>query len=150
MKQAFIQHLLWVAVLALAIPGLAQAQHSQDFGDYVVYFNAFTTDTLPPQMAQSYDITRSKNRGLLNITVLKKVMDTPGNPVKANVKAQAVNLTGQLKELSIREVSDGNAVYYLSEFPVSNRETLDFTVDVTPAGTDREFTVTFRRQFFAE
>jgi hypothetical protein len=128
----------------------AWAQHSQDFGDYVVYFDAFTTDFLAPQMAKHYGITRSKNRGLLNIVVQKKVLNSPAQPVAAKVTAQAVNLHGQLKKLDVREVREGTAIYYLSDFRVTDQETLDFTVDVTPTGETASHPVKFRQQFFTQ
>lgn len=71
----------------------ARAQQSQDFGEYVVHYNALNTNMIPPQVAQSYNIKRSPNRALLNVTVLKKMMDTPGTPVKAGVSANGTNLT---------------------------------------------------------
>ncbi len=49
----------------------AMAQQSQDFGDYVVHYNALNTNFIPPQVAKSYAIKRSSSRALLNITILK-------------------------------------------------------------------------------
>jgi hypothetical protein len=68
---------------SLGFPARVAAQQSQDFGDYVVHYNALNTNLIPPQVAQGYGITRSPNRALLNVTVMKKVMDTPGTPVQA-------------------------------------------------------------------
>ena len=101
-------------------------------------------------MAKHYGITRSKSRGLLNIVVQKTVLNNPVEPVAAKVSAQAVNLNGQLKELDVREVREGTAIYYLSDFRVSDQETLDFTVDVRPAGDTSSHQVKFRQQFFTE
>ena len=101
-------------------------------------------------MARAYNITRSKNRGLLSISVLKQSLSPLGTPVKASVKANATNLTGQLKNIVIREVDDGSSVYYLSEFHISHREVLDFTLDVQPSGSEESFTVKFRQQFYTE
>ena len=74
---------------------------SRDFGNYVLYFNAIRTDTLTPEVAKNYNITRSANRALLNISMVKKVEGTPGVPVPGNVTAQAVNLNGQFKDLAL-------------------------------------------------
>ena len=76
------QLLLTLTLLAaLVFSGSTLAQQSQDFGDYVVHYNALNTNLIPPQVAQGYGIKRSSSRALLNVTVLKKVMDTPGTPV---------------------------------------------------------------------
>ena len=141
-------------MMALALLFLCQqatAQQSQDFGDYVVHYNALNTNMITPQVAQSYGIRRSSSRALLNITVLKKVMNNPGTPVRASVTANGRNLTGQTREIEIREISDGDdAVYYIGELSVRNMETFDFTVQVAPEGTDQKLEVKFGQQFYTE
>ena len=139
-----------VAIVLSGFATLATAENSQDFGDYTIYYNAFTSDSLQPSMARAYNITRSKNRGLLSISVLKKSLSPLGTPVKASVKASATNLTGQLKNIVIREVDDGTSVYYLSEFHISHREVLDFVLDVQPNGSEDSYVVKFRQQFYTE
>ncbi|MCJ7592014.1 MAG: DUF4426 domain-containing protein, partial [Woeseiaceae bacterium] len=42
---------------------------SADIGNYVVHFSAQSTDQLPPTVAREYNIVRSKNRAMLNISV---------------------------------------------------------------------------------
>lgn len=127
------------------------AQQSQDFGDYVVHYNALNTNLIPPQVAQGYGIKRSSSRALLNVTVLRKVMNTPGTPVKAQVTAAGTNLTGQRRDIEIREISDQDeAVYYIGEFPVHNMESYQFTIEVTVDGESDPLMVKFRQQFYTE
>ena len=129
----------------------AEAQQSQDFGDYVVHYNALNTNFIPPQVAQGYGIKRSSSRALLNLTILKKVMDNPGTPVSAKVSAGGTNLTGQLREIEIRELKDTEgAIYYIGEFPIHNLETYNFTVNVQPEGEAEPLLVKFRQQFYTE
>ena len=130
------------------MPVAAVAQTSESFGEYTVYYNAFTSDTLQPSVAKLYNITRSKNLGLLTVSVMKKSLSPLGTPVKAQVKAEATNLTGQLKTVEVREVDDGSAIYYLSEIYVTHKEVLDFTLNVTPEGESKPFVVKFRQQFY--
>jgi hypothetical protein len=102
-------------------------------------------------VAKGYGIHRSSSRALLNITVLKKVMDNPGTPVKAIVTASGTNLTGQLREIDIREIKDTEgAIYYIGELPVHNLETYNFTVEVHPEGEADPLIVKFRQQFYTE
>ncbi len=128
-----------------------QAQQSQDFGEYVVHYNALNTNLIPPQVAKSYNIKRSPNRALLNITVLKKMMDTPGTPVKAGVSASGTNLTGQRRDIEIRQISDPEgAIYYIGELPVHNMETYNFLIEVSVDGEEEPMMVKFRQQFYTE
>ena len=59
-----------------------------------------------------------------------------------------MNLNGQFKDLTLREVREGDAIYYISDVPVGNDETLVFTVDATPINETSRFSVRFQRQFF--
>jgi hypothetical protein len=139
------------AFLLLSAAGFAQAQQSRAFGDYVVHYNALSTSQLTPQVAQSYGIQRSPSRALLNITVLRYAADGGEAPVRATVEATAKNLTGQLREITMREITDvEDAVYYIGELRVHNLETFDFSVSVLPAGENEALEVKFRQQFFTE
>jgi len=130
----------------------AATNSSMTQGDYTIFYTAFTSDTIQPKMAKVYNIKRSKNRGLLSISVVKKTLSPSpmGTPVKAEVKAAATNLTGQLKDIELRQIDEGTAVYYISEFPVAHKEVLDFTLNITPNGESRPIEVKFRQQFYTQ
>lgn len=130
------------------VAGTASAENSQDFGDYVVHFNALGTDMLPPSVTREYGIKRSKNRGMVNIAVLNKVLGTTGKPVAAEVSASATNLAGQKRDIELREIREDTAIYYIGDFPISNEETLKFLVNIQPAGQPDTYEVRFKQQFF--
>ena len=54
---------------------LGQNENYKDFGDYVVHFNALSTADLPAEVARGYGITRSKNRAMLNVSIIRKEED---------------------------------------------------------------------------
>jgi len=139
---------LFALLFATGMP--AYAENLQDFGDYVVHFNALNTTYLPPDTTREYGIKRSKNRGMVNITVLSKMLGTAGKPVPASVSAQATNLTGQKRDISLREIHEGPAIYYIGDFPITNEETLRFRVNVKPEGQKDTYEVNFKQQFFTE
>ena len=131
------------------IPAAAPATETfRDFGDYVVHYRAFRSDELSPQIARSYGITRSQNRALLNVSIIRKQEGTMGVPVKGAIRAEVHNLVGQHKNIELREVQDGDAIYYIGETSISNAETLIFNLDVTPMGEGSRFAIRFRQQFF--
>jgi hypothetical protein len=140
----------WFLLSSMLIAEASATPAAESFGDYTIHINAFNSDTLQPNMAKAYNIIRSKNRGLLTISVVKKSSSANGMPIKAKVDAKATNLTGQLKNIQIREINDGDAVYYISEFNVADKEILDFTVNVTPPDDNGPYTVTLRQQFFTQ
>jgi len=143
--------LAWLACLALfCLPQAASAENSKEFGNYVVHYNALMTDMLPPPVARQYHITRSRHRGMLNIVVLKKVLGTTGQPVPAFVDVGAVNLAMQTKGIRMREIRDGNAIYYIGDFGVANEETLKFDIKVRPVGTLDDFEFSFSQDFYTK
>ena len=140
-----------LAGILLACASLAaSAENSRDFGEYVVHFNAMATDVLPPQVAREYRITRSRSRGMINITVLKKLLGSPGQPVHARIETSAVNLAGQRKDIRMREFREGTAIYYIAEFGVSHEETLKFDVRISPQETQQVFQVEFSQDFYTQ
>ncbi|MEO8445737.1 MAG: DUF4426 domain-containing protein [Gammaproteobacteria bacterium] len=138
------------AAAVIEAPTEPATSSSRDFGSYVLYFNAILTDSLTPEVARSYNIVRSPNRALVNISILKKAEGTTDVPVAGTVTAQAVNLNGQFKDLSLREVREGEAIYYIGDVAVTGDETLLITVDATPANETTPLSVRFQRQFVAD
>ena len=144
-----ISAVFFTIVLMTAGPAV-NAEQSRTFGDYTIHYAAFTTDLLSPEVARLYKIRRSKNRAIINISVLKKVLGTTSQPVKAQVEASATNLNRQLKSLKTRELSSNGAIYYIAETTVNNEETLDFDLNIIPEGESVALSFSFQQQFFTE
>jgi hypothetical protein len=128
----------------------ASAEQSSSYGDYTVHYSAFTTDSLQPEVAKAYQIERSNKRGMVNVSVLRKLMGTTGQPVRAEVTVTATNLHGQAQKIPVRELNDGGAIYYIGEFPVSNEDTLKFRIDVTPEGQTEGLSAQFDQEFYTD
>lgn len=149
----FATLLLFFTVAACGGPGgdatVPQAEpaaaSSVDIGDHVVHFSALSTDQLPPEVARAYNIVRSQNRAMLNVSVLEEGTNTP---VTAAVTVKTVNLTGQLKNVTMRMIQEQEAIYYIGETPVANRETLIFDISVRPDGVEEASDIRFKRQFY--
>lgn len=142
----FLKSLFMLALLGYGAN--AAAENSKVFGDYVVHYNAFRSDVLSPEIAKAYELTRRNNRIIVNITVLKKVMGTPGKPVAATISGNASNLTGQLKNLEFREIKEDTAIYYIAELKVSDGEFLKFKLNITPEGEQGPARMQFSKRFF--
>jgi len=116
-----------------------------DIGDHVVHFSAQSTDQLPPEVARAYNIVRSKGRAMLNVSVLQEGSNTA---VAADVTVKTVNLTGQLKNVTMRMIQEQEAIYYIGETPVANQEVLIFDISIRPDGVEETSDVRFKRQFY--
>jgi len=122
------------------------AASDADIGDHVVHFSAQSTDQLPPEVARAYGIVRSKNRAMLNVSILKEGTITA---VTADITVRTVNLAGQLKNVTMRKIQEGDAIYYIGETGIANRETLIFNISITPEGATEASDVSFMRQFYS-
>jgi hypothetical protein len=126
------------------------AATSADIGDFIVHFSAQTTDRLPSVVAREYNIVRSKNRAMLNVSVLR---ESDNLPTTAEVSVSTVNLTGQLKNVTMREIrepGDVVAIYYIGDTTVANREVLVFDISIKPDGVVTVSQVRFQRQFYSD
>jgi len=127
---------------------ISEELNYKEFGDYVLHYNAISTDQIAPAIAKSYGITRSPNRAMINISILRKNEGATGTAVNATVTAKVVNLTGQLKSVDMRLITEGEAIYYIGELNVANAEMLIFDISAIPEGESRTLTVRYKKQFF--
>lgn len=141
--------ILGAALLAFAALPVA-AEQAVSTGDYTIHYNAVPSELLEPAVASAYDIRRSRNRALLNVSVLKKNMGLTGQPVRARVTASATNLNAQLRQVPMREIADQGAIYYIGLVPIHDQEVLKFTIEVQPEGEDAPTVVRFEQQFFID
>lgn len=145
-KRRFLALIGLVALFGLTSP--AVAENSSAIPGYTVHHNAFTTDVLTPYIARRFHVQRSKNRGMLNVSVIKNENIGVGKSVEAKVTVTATNLTGQLSNISMREVREGTSVYYIGDFKVNHQETLKFDIKVQPRGESKTYDTTMTQEFY--
>ena len=137
----------WPALLLILFVPVAQAEQAEKFGNVEVHYNAMLSTELLPDVAKNYKIDRSPTRGIVTISVLKKNAMGVAQPIPARLTAYMVNLNNQLGDISMREIKEGSAIYYLGEFRVVPPNSLKFTVSVEANGEPRR-EVTFSQKFY--
>ncbi|MCB1760316.1 MAG: DUF4426 domain-containing protein [Gammaproteobacteria bacterium] len=148
MKRDAITALALLAALSLCT--VVSAENSTREGIYTVHHNAIPTAILTPEIAGSYNIVRSKYRGLLNISVIQEKAGTTGTAVTAEVRAQSINLIGKIQDIAMREIREEQAIYYIGEYPIVDNETLTFNLEVTPSGSEKPIKSSLKQQFFID
>ena len=139
---------LLIGTLCLVLSPFAAAENSTRTGGYTIHHNALTTDSLPAQVATAYRIQRSKNRALLNVSVIRDEPNSMGTPVRAEIRAVARTLYGQIRPIQMREVVEDQAIYYISDFPVAHRETLNFDFEIMPEDGRYPLRANMRQEFW--
>ncbi len=127
------------------MPKLAShGRTEKSYGDLDVHYSAFNSGFLQPDVAAATGMVRSKTQGVVNVAVLKA-----GTASNAKVSGSVKNLLGQSTALNFKEVKEGQAIYYLAQFPFEQRETLRFTLSVQAAdGVPHSFD--FNQEFFPD
>ncbi|MEF1256260.1 MULTISPECIES: DUF4426 domain-containing protein [unclassified Vibrio] len=116
--------------------------------DVEVHYSAFNSTFLTAQVARNYKLKRNAYSAILNISVLDN--SQAGKPaITAQITGTSKNLLGQTRQLNFREVQEGDAIYYLAEFPISQEEQLTFDLDVN-AGIKGTGRLKFTQKFYVE
>ncbi len=118
------------AMAADAIDGNRQ----KEFGDITVHYNTFTSSFLQPETAQAVGVVRSKNKGLINVSVVKGV-----TPVAAQVTGTLKDLSGKSEILTFKQITEKGAIYYLAPYSVPQQEYRTFTINVETGGKAHGF-----------
>jgi len=116
-----------VLISLLCLSSLSHAEMKKTLGDWDMHYIALTTTFLTPEIARANNIVRSGKNALVNISVLNKD-DKKAQVVE--VTGIARNLLGTTKELTFKQVNEGEAIYYLASVPFSHKEVLRFDIDI--------------------
>jgi hypothetical protein len=140
--------LIFVFLFFLASTGWAE--NSTSIPGFTIHHNAIPSASLEPSIAKQYGIQRSKYRGMLNVSVIKSVEGTTGESSEAVILAKANNIRGQLISIPMRKITEGDAIYYIGEFRITDQETLNFEIQVKPKGETRYYTARLSQEFFID
>jgi hypothetical protein len=122
-----ISKILLALALFLFMMTSASAENMKKLGTMNVHYMAIGSTFFTPEIAKVYGITRSRYNGLINISVLDNSQQ--GTPAKTvSITGKAKNNLGQFKELSFKEVKEGQAIYYLAQVSYNNEETIHFDI----------------------
>ena len=125
------------AMAADAIKG----ERKEVFGDVTVHYNTFNSTFLTPDIAKAAELIRSKNQGVINVSVIKS-----GKPLIADVSGTVKDLTSKTVPLSFRQITERGAIYYIAQYPVDQQETRTFEIKVQTG--DKINTINFNQELF--
>lgn len=129
--------------------GLAQAEQKVDFNGHELHYIVINSTDLSPEIARQYNLQRSGQLALLNLSVLKQQPDGVATPVEADVTVRTRNLIGQSQPVELSVVREQNAIYHLGQVRITDREMLWFDVTVDLPG-EPEFEYSFSQEMWEE
>ena len=118
-----------------------KGERKETFGDITVHYNTFNSTFLQPDIAKAAELIRSKNQGVINVSVIKA-----GKPLVAQVSGTVKDLTSNSVALKFRQVTEQGAIYYIAQYPVPQQETRTFEIKVQNG--DKINTINFNQELF--
>ena len=118
-----------------------KSERQETFGDVTVHYNTFNSTYLQPDIAKAAELIRSKNQGVINVSVIKD-----GKPLVSNVSGTVKDLTSQSVPLKFKQVTEQGAVYYIAQYPVDQQEVRTFEIKVQTG--DKINTINFNQELF--
>ena len=121
-------------VLLSFFSNLSQGLEITRANGFEIQIQPFPSTFLTKKIASAYGFERSRRQVLLNLVVLKIQNDGEARgAVSAGITGFSRNLIGQTQVLIFREINEGaGAIYYLAPVRVSNEESVQFTLEITP------------------
>ncbi|KPG79727.1 DUF4426 domain-containing protein [Pseudomonas sp. RIT-PI-o] len=118
-----------------------KGERKETFGDVTVHYNTFNSTFLTPDIAKAAELIRSKNQGVINVSVIKD-----GKPQIASVTGTVKDLASNSVALKFRQVTEQGAIYYIAQYPVPQQETRTFEIKVQNG--DKINTINFNQELF--
>lgn len=119
-------------------------------GPFEVRVTPFPSTFLSPEMAQQYGLARSETQAILNLSVYDTRLERAVKTVPARLNGQQANLLGQAFELEFQTIDEGEAIYYIAPFRISDQDTVRFTIEVLPEGERVPVDVKFSQKFYQQ
>lgn len=145
-----IRTLCITAAMVLLAP-LALAQEPfKEYEGHRIFYSAFNSSFITPEVAQLHSLSRGSDQGLVNIAVVRSTPEGDSLGLPAGISGQVTNLIQQTETLEFAEIRDGEAVYYLAPFKFENEDALHFDITVSVDDTKAPYTFRFTRTLYED
>ncbi len=134
----------------LLVSAFTASTEEKRVGDYIIYYNAFNSSFLQPNIAKSYNIPRSGSTGVINVAVHRWTPTNTPAPIKANVQGRAKNNLSQIEELAFREIKEDSAIYYLADFQFRHQEETELKFSIRIPGAEKPIELELDKKFYKD
>lgn len=130
----------------LAMPLMGEAFEDKLYkqhGVYKIFYSAFNSSFIEPDIAVINNIVRGKGKGMVNIAVIQELA-IGGTP--STITGQVFNILQQSQTLDFVAVREEQSVYYLAPFEFEDQDYLTFKITVKPNHGEPSYTYDFKFQ----
>ena len=153
-----------IALVCTSIFSVADTQAQEDIsyreGNYEIFYSAFNTSFISPEVATAAGIERAKNRGMLNISIIEHLEPDEaekGRGASTTRPAEVEYVAGEIfdlvhsKPIKFKEIVEPAARYHLGAFKIANdNEFKEFRIRVLPKGSKNPIEFRFKRNLFID
>lgn len=134
-----------IALTTALFSSTVLAEQKKSLGKWDVHYMAVNSTFFPAEVARAYDIVRSRNNMLINVSVLDKNSQQAQSVAMSGI---ARNLIGTTSELEFKEVVDGDAIYYLAVLPFRDEEHYRFDIKIMQGNNQQ--TLKFEQKLYKD
>lgn len=120
---------------------------SRETDTHIFYFNVLNSAFLTPEIAQQYGINRSNYRAVLNLAVHEKTA-AGSKAIPVILEGSVTNIVQQQRALEFQEVNESQALYYLSDFRISDDDLLTFKLLIKTHADAPGYELNFKRRVY--
>ncbi|MDG2019191.1 MAG: DUF4426 domain-containing protein [Porticoccaceae bacterium] len=135
---------LSMLLASMAISEPVKQSHYKQHGDTKIFYSAFDSSFIAPEVAAAYDFVRGKDKGLVNIAVVK----TLGQGEPAKISGQVLNIFQQSQQLEFIPIKEQNSTYYLAPFEFENEDFLTFKITVDSQSNQGPYSFKFQKKMY--
>ena len=148
---AMLARVQWLLVMLMTMVGWSPCQADQAIqwqGDDI-HYPTLSSRLIPADVAKLHGIIRADNRMVTNLSIRKtSKTGEKGDPVTASIHGTATNLLNQQSVLDFTEVLEPNAIYYLANQLVDERDTLRYSISIQPQSSEATYLLEFVRDYY--
>ncbi|MGB2173243.1 MAG: DUF4426 domain-containing protein [Porticoccaceae bacterium] len=141
-----MKYLIMLSMLltSMATAEIAKQSHYKQHGDVKIFYSAFESAFIAPEVAVAYNFVRGKDRGLVNIAVVKKL----GQGEPAKISGQVFNIFQQSQQLEFIGIKEQDSIYYLAPFEFENEDLLTFKISVDSPASQGPYSFKFQKKMY--
>ena len=141
-----MKYLITLSMLltSIALSEPLKQSHYKQHGDIKIFYSAFESSFIAPEVAVAYNFVRGKDKGLVNIAVVQ----TLGQGMPANITGQVSNILQQSQQLEFIPIKEQNTIYYLAPFEFDNEDFLTFKIKVDSPISTGPYSFKFQKKMY--
>ena len=139
-----MKYLIILCSLIFSLTAKADQHNYKKHGDHKIFFSAFNSTFIDPDIAVANNIVRGKDKGLVNIAVVLKA----GIGQPAIISGNVYNIFQMGQKLEFFEVREQDTVYYLAPFEFENEDFLTFKISVKTDPDKPAYQLKFQKKMY--